>query len=269
MTFIVRSLRFRFVAQDPLFFPAHKPGNILRGAFGLILRDVAGPRDYARLFEPEPLTNGPSGLANLPRPFVFRAAHLDGRHINSGEHFDFGVNLFTKDPWPVPHFEAAFRQLAIHGLGPGRGKATLISLGQETLELPLTPTPAETVTVEFVTPTDLKGADTPHFPILMARLRDRIANLSAHYGNGPLDIDFRGLAAQTGAIALVTADLHKVDAQRTSSRTGQTHPLSGFVGSATYSGNLTPFMPYLEIGQHTGVGRQTVWGKGELKLLVP
>jgi CRISPR/Cas system endoribonuclease Cas6 (RAMP superfamily) len=57
--------------------------------------------------------------------------------------------------------------------------------------------------------------------------------------------------------------------QRRSSRTGQTHSLSGFVGTATYEGPFGIFLPLLEIGRWTGVGRQTVWGKGEIQVARP
>ena len=281
MHFVVRPLRFHFVARDPIFFPAHKPGNILRGAFGLLFRELAcrcpgahAPECvYARIFEPTPASPGPSGLADLPRPFVLRAAHLNGRRISPGESFHFAVNLFTRDEWPVAHFEAVFARLAESGIGPGRGRAMLLGMEPSRLELSLVPpaTPVERVSVEFVTPTELKAAEgllrEPLFEPLIARLRDRISNLGAQYGLGPLEVDFRALAVRASEVRLVSSDLHYVGAERTSSRTGQTHPLSGFAGRVTYFGDVTQFMPYLEIGQYTGVGRQTVWGKGELALI--
>jgi hypothetical protein len=55
-----------------------------------------------------------------------------------------------------------------------------------------------------------------------------------------------------------------VESARRSSRTGQTHSLGGFVGTAEYEGDLAEFLPYLEAGRWVGVGRQAVWGKGEI-----
>jgi len=43
---------------------------------------------------------------------------------------------------------------------------------------------------------------------------------------------------------------------------GQRHPLGGFVGEAEYEGELAEFLPYLRLGKWVGVGRQTVWGRG-------
>jgi CRISPR/Cas system endoribonuclease Cas6 (RAMP superfamily) len=62
------------------------------------------------------------------------------------------------------------------------------------------------------------------------------------------------------------SDFHHVDAERVSRNTGQRHPLGGFTGVAEYEGDLTEFIPYLEIAAYTGVGRQTVWGKGEIRI---
>ena len=281
MTFTVRPLRFSFLAKDPIFFPAGKPGNVVRGAFGLLFRELAcscasdHAEDcaYARIFEPKPMAGGPSGFADLPRPFVIRAAHLDGRRIAPGERFHFDLNLFTDDPWPLPYFERTFAKLASQGMGPGRGRAVFEGMSASVLELSLErpSTAVDRVTVDFVTPTELKVAerllDEPLFEPLIARLRDRISNLGEQYGHGPLDVDFLALAARARGVRLAESEIRHVEAERRSSRTGQTHPLSGFVGRASYEGDLAEFVPYLQIGEYTGVGRQTVWGKGELKLV--
>ena len=55
-------------------------------------------------------------------------------------------------------------------------------------------------------------------------------------------------------------------ADRLSSRTGQSHSIGGFVGIAEHEGELAEFIPYLEAGRWTGVGRQSVWGKGEFSI---
>jgi hypothetical protein len=59
----------------------------------------------------------------------------------------------------------------------------------------------------------------------------------------------------------------RVEAERRSSRTGQNHSIGGFVGVAEYEGDLAEFLPYLEAGRWTGVGRQSVWGKGEIRVV--
>ena len=84
-------LRFHLTAREPIYFPAAKSANVLRGAFGATLKRIASD-EYPRVFEPTS-TDGPSGLKDLPRPFVFRARNLDGRTIAVGEGFSFQMNL--------------------------------------------------------------------------------------------------------------------------------------------------------------------------------
>jgi hypothetical protein len=282
--------RFQFRALDAVYFPAGKSGNVVRGAFGTIFRKIACMPDcrdavscairaacpYARMFEPrEARGEGPSGLQNWPRPFVFRASHLDGRAVAPGETFCFDVHSFdVRDP-SLRYFVSSFTQLAQEGLGPRRGRAELVRVEQVrvAVELGAEPQPVRRVCIRFVTPTELKNdhevASQPEFAILFARLRDRISTLRALYGPGPLEIDFRAMGQRAHAVSLASCKLRWVDAQRRSARTGQAHSLGGFVGEAEYEGELSEFLPYLRAGQWTGLGRQTVWGKGQIEVVNP
>ena len=101
---------------------------------------------------------------------------------------------------------------------------------------------------------------------MFSRIRDGISTLRALYGAGPLEIDFKAMGERAAAIRMTHCELVPVEAERTSRATGQRHPLGGFVGFAEYEGGLTEFIPYLEIAGYTGIGRQTVWGKGEISI---
>ena len=310
----MRPLRFSFVAREAIHFPAGKSSNILRGAFGVIFRRIAcvpqctGARDcewrgtcpYARMFEPSAVNaSGPSGLADWPRPFVFRATHLDGRTIAAGECFHFDLNLFDVQSSAVAYLVLAFAQLAREGLGPGRSRVALTSVTQleesgagaielfegsalfdgtalreaewpVEVELDRPDEPVDRLRVRFVRATELKSgqqiAARPEFSILAARVRDRISTLRELYGAGPLEIDFRGFGERAGRVRMTRCDLRQVEIVRRSSRTGQIHSIGGFVGEAEYEGELTEFVPYLRAAKWTGVGRQTVWGKGEVEV---
>ena len=310
LTFEFYRFRFYFRAAGRLYFPDYKSGNIVRGAFGDIFRklvcipscreaktcDIRADCPYARVFEPQAARGeGPSGLVDWPRPFVFRAAHLDGRTVLPEEAFHFDVHNFdVRDP-ALPYFVLAFAQLAREGLGPGRGRAELTSVDQldlhearvaqvfdggqfrmrelaapNVVDLSETPERVVRLRVRFVTPTELKAvhqvAARPEFGILFGRLRDRISNLRALYGAGPLEIDFSAMGERAAAVRMTRWDLQQTEVDRLSSRTGQRHPLGGFVGEAEYEGELGEFLPYLRLGKWVGVGRQTVWGKGEVEV---
>jgi hypothetical protein len=141
--------------------------------------------------------------------------------------------------------------------------------GRSVLRLPFdADRAASRIRVSFVTPTELKGAERPEFGVLFARLRDRISTLRALYQDRPLEIDFRGMGERAAAVKMIRCEIQHVEAERVSRNTGQRHSLGGFVGVAEYEGELGEFLPYLEIGRYTGVGRQTVWGKGEIHAVV-
>ncbi len=167
----------------------------------------------------------------------------------------------------IDHFIRVFAELAREGIGPGRKKAVLESVeGRESLRFGVSSGPERLarVRVKFLTPTELKGSERPEFGVLFARIRDRVSTLRALYGDGPLEIDFKAIGERAGRVQMKCCEIEQVNGERRSGRTGQRHSLGGFVGVAEYEGDLTEFVPYLEIARWTGVGRQTVWGKGEI-----
>jgi hypothetical protein len=303
--FRLAPLRFAFVARDLIHFPEGKSANILRGAFGVIFRriaclpqcqpagtcDVRAECPYARLFEPAAIEAGPSGLADWPRPFVFRASHLDGDTFAPGEPFHFDLNLFDLAPHNTLYLILAFAQLAREGLGPGRRRVeltTVTALNEPELPvyvdgviqanepLPLAIDLAATgggvsrLTLRFLTPTELKSgqqlAARPEFGAVAARARDRISTLRELYGEGPLVMDFKAFGERAQRIRMTECRIRHVQVERRSSRTGQTHPIGGFVGEAVYEGELGEFVPFLKVAEYTGIGRQTVWGKGQVEV---
>ncbi len=230
--------QLRLVARSPISFGAHGAANLIRGQFGRELFEER-PELYQHLFAPS--SAAPSGLKDPPRPYVLRTRNLDGRSFQAGEEVPFNVHLFDH-AW----VEA---ERVIVSLDPPEE-----AVGR--------------VKVEFLTPTELKGSDAADFAILFARLRDRISSLRALYGEGPLDIDFRGMGDRARNVRVTRQSLKHVDRNRTSRASGDSHPIGGFIGEAIYEGDLGEFLPYLQAGFWTGVGRQTVWGKGEIRTTV-
>jgi CRISPR/Cas system endoribonuclease Cas6 (RAMP superfamily) len=101
----------------------------------------------------------------------------------------------------------------------------------------------------------------------MARARDRVSELCSLYGDGPLAIDFVEFGRRAATVNIRKCAITRVEARRFSSRTGQSHGLGGFVGWAEYEGDLGEFVPLLQAAQIAGVGRQTTWGKGEIRVV--
>src|SRR5262249_39369013 len=151
---------FRFTALDALHFAAGSAANSIRGAFGLALRDCAPPDEYTRIFAPR-ISNGPSGFADAPRPFVFRVSHLEDLAIQPGGGFSIGVHLFDFSPSNLALFTASFERVASLGPSSGRSPARIRFDGADApAPCAISLAPAQRIsqtTVRFVTPTELKA----------------------------------------------------------------------------------------------------------------
>ncbi len=287
-----------------MFLPPGKTGNVFRGALGNLLREVSCRQDcpgarscshreqcaYARFFEPR-LEDGPSGLADPPRPFVLRPHVGEGRRIARGQIVSLHLHLFDVRTPFIPYLIAALRLVAESGLGPGRGRAALESVfvldekrdrrtrvygnGRMLVDrtpgpvlVPLTTAgePAGALRIRFASPTEIKAdghtVQTPEFRVLIARLRDRVATLDSLYGAGQVAFEWKAMEEAAAHVRIAAASLREQEVERRSSRTGLVHPIGGFTGDVDYEGEIGPFLPLLRAGRWTGVGRQTVWGKG-------
>lgn len=249
-------LRARFQAVDTVRFAEGMAGNTIRGALGTRLASNA--------FAPKS-AGGPSGLADPPRPFVVRASRLDGQVVEAGAAFSFDIHLFA----------STHREEFHHALGQldrlAGGRIHLLTFDGEPIAIDTAPSlEARRVSIDFTSPAELKSgeriAERPEFPVLFARLRDRISTLRSLYGPGPLDIDFRVMADRAAGVTMSRCDIRTVERTRRSTRTGRSHSIGGFTGHAEYEGDLTEFIPYLRAGEWTGVGRQTTWGKGAYRV---
>jgi len=235
-----------------MYFPPGKASNIVRGTFGRTLHGQVSPAEYERIFQPR-WPDGPSGLADAPRPFLIRAAHLDGLRLTPGQPFHIDLHLFGQQP--IDLFTRALASLA-----------SLKKIDTpKPIDLSLTPftEPTTRTTIHFLTPTELHKNQTalPQFSELIARLRSRFANLATLYGDGPPDLDFHH--PTTANIEGAALKFH----QPTRRGSNSDHPIGGFTGTVIYTGDLTPHLPLLQAGQWIGVGRHTVWGNGHYQLI--
>jgi hypothetical protein len=258
--FSFQRVRLEFEVLEERRFPEGKAGNILRGELGWALHERQ-PEFYVQYFEPRQAVGpGPSGFANPPRLFVLRAHHLEGKTFHPGENFRADLHLFRNTP--AGPFVSA---LGLTGLG--RLRNTILETITVRLDQSPKGIPSSKLTVRFLTPTELKSAGEfaggPDFPKVFARARDRIRALASH----TLTLDFDGMAQRAGRITLISQRITSHRRARTSSKTGQTHPIGGFTGEATYEGDVDEFVPLLQAAHWTGIGRQTVWGKGVIQVV--
>ena len=265
-SFFVQQLHCRFRALNTVSFGSAGAANTIRGALGWNLRRIAGETAYSRLFQPPKGDHGPSGLVDWPRPFVLRASHLDETRVPAGQGFQFDLHLFETGAMASQAIDWLRSALAHMPWAMMEN----IEVSKLSVDLGATPPPLSRIRVDFITPTELKAGgalvEQPDFSPLFARARDRVATLRALYGGGPVEADFTALGESARHVVMESCNLNQVERTRRSSRTGQKHGIGGFTGQAIYSGNLAEFWPWLQAAQWTGVGRQTVWGKGHIKI---
>lgn len=141
------------------------------------------------------------------------------------------------------------------------------------------------LTLRFLTPTLLKSGsgvdakgrripaveirDRPPFGVIARRLRDRISALCAFFCEPWGHPDFASLGRAADAVELVDSRTVWLTRERRSTRTGQSHELSGFIGEATYrfpdAATLATFLPLLKLAEHVHVGKNAPWGNGKVR----
>lgn len=262
----IAEFRFSLSALETLVVPARNKGNMLRGALGTALQEAGGDA-YSALFAPAPPPDAPalSNYESIPRPFVIRPPLDDKTRYERGETLSFRLVLVGRAIESRHVFQDAFGVIAARGIGLNRARCELRSV---TLVDSRNSAAANfrTVALRFLTPTLLVFDQQPvrqlEFHHLLRRLRDRLNALATFYGDGPLAMDFRGLADRAQQIRCVDQTLKWASESRRSSRTGQRHALEGFTGVATFTGELAEFLPLLDAGARVHVGKHCTWGHG-------
>ncbi|WP_374326924.1 CRISPR system precrRNA processing endoribonuclease RAMP protein Cas6 [Azonexus sp.] len=280
--------RIRFIAGSlGLHWPQYA-GGILRGGFGMALRRVSPPA-WDELFGRE---QGDS----LFVPYMLVPPRHPAGECAAGERFEFELRLFGN---AVRHYSACREALALLGkLGLGRERGQFVLLGAAnvrpdqaavvdttggTWENParlqpsgfardwLAPVdgPVDAVSIVLETPLRLKHAGhllgrAPSFGELWCRLHARIT-LAA--GGAVLDRDTRrAMDEQAAAVMAGMQAVRWQDWTRYSARQGTEMKFGGLTGQLDYRGNLSPFLPWLNLGSALGLGGKTTFGLGCYRL---
>jgi hypothetical protein len=252
---------------------------------------------YPSTFEPRPPAGGDrlSNFSNLPAPFVFDVPAGEQTEYRPGEVVEFGLTAVGRAARLAPYYVTAFRQLADEGIGPRRARFDLVEVsavgrggGGDVVPIYRNTEPVvrlnapslragdlrqagdeerDRLTLRFVTPMDLKdggaAVEVPRFGAIMRRLRDRVSALAAFFGDGPIEIDFKGVSALADGVRLVEDRTRLVSVSRHSSRTGQRHDIGGIVGEAAYEGEgIGRLMPLVRLGEVLHVGKHAAFGNG-------
>lgn len=251
---------------------------------------------YHLVFEtsPPPDAEALSTHDEIPRPFVIAPPPASAVDYPAGSEVAFDLTLVGRAREFFPHFVVTLRE--IDGIGRGRRAVTLgrieavqpldgthatayaaagslvhpHDLAVTLADCAAVPLPAGRLRVRFLTQARLthdgRIVRRPDFHVFFRRLLGRLSSLARFHCGAPLEVDFRGLIEQAGAVRLVADRTQWTAWTRYSGRQDRRMEWSGIVGAATYEGDFTPFWPYLVFGQWTHVGKGATFGLGCYRL---
>jgi len=277
-------------------------GAQLRGALWDVLRPLIGDTVLLdRLMNLETPDGARGSNPARPfsiRPPIDTRAESD-RLYTANETFSFGISIFGTVIDLFPYIVQGIDHMGQTGVGYGRGKFTLgavyainpmtgqhqpLLVERKITGLPAIPVtfeqvaaaararPLDSITLQFITPTQLTGShkrllSQPEFSYLIPRLIERCQSIAENYA--PIatpqsewrdeHLRLRDLAA---TVTLSAHQMRWINVRSGSRRTNSGKKISGFVGEATFTGHLKPFMSWLLWGQSLQVGKNTVKGCG-------
>jgi hypothetical protein len=130
------------------------------------------------------------------------------------------------------------------------------------------------ITLHFVTPLRLiyhgHLITCATFSPFMHRLLERYFALECYYGRQELALSREDKIAwlqQADKIQCSSDQTHWQELKSYSNRQKRTTPVSGLIGSATFVGDLQPFLELLVLGELIHVGKDAVKGNGRYKII--
>lgn len=292
LDFQIAFFRFLFRVTQPIALPDYK-GSTFHDGFGQGLSHI-GRRFGDYFFRPSAGKFG-NKKETFPKPFMLIPPLERKTLYSQGDGIQCGLILFGE---AIGHFMIAFAALERLGqelgLGENKGRFRIEFVEQLTLDGSnllfeddrwySNPPPvrarevlaahhgeARQVVLSLVTRLRLKHNNLlvrkpPPFPVLFDRLIGRINSISRFYGSGMM------IPSSEKTQLMREAESVKMDRSRTTARweewdrpqkPGRSKmTFGGLLGEIGYSGELGPFVPWLALGQWTGVGGKTSFGLG-------
>ncbi|MBF0369878.1 MAG: CRISPR system precrRNA processing endoribonuclease RAMP protein Cas6 [Magnetococcales bacterium] len=236
------------------------------------------------------------GPNHTPHPFILTPPLSLEKELPPHETFSAELILMGSALKALPHLVLACAKMGQLGLGyhrvrfqlhqvtllVGESSHTLYELQENRLQ-PVNkisdfPKPScapqplpSPVILEALTPLRFKSrgkyVTTFSFESFFRSLLFRLDDLSRLYGHGPLPAEIPQLIQQAKQIQSCHEGMRWVEYRRYSSRQKKYLILGGLFGTASFDGDLTPFTPWLRLGEILHTGKATGFGFGKYRLL--
>ena len=258
---------------------------------------------YSKCFETPVPKDSPvlRGQTFAPHPFVLEPPRTGTRTYVPGDTFSHNLILIGEAIEVLPWLIFAFYRMAEQRIGLknelGRCELTKVeSLPADDSEPSQTIYTAETemlsdegivlhlddviaaaphltdqLHLEFLTPTSIKvnGKWTSQltFETFIRNLLRRLRFLNYFHCGEDLDteVDARGLIEMAGAVTHESRLLW-LQRGRYSHREKAVVPMSGFMGPIHFEGDMTPFLPFIYLGEYLHIGHHTAFGYGQYRI---
>ena len=280
------------------------PGSSIRGALFEALRTMydTGISVHSRTdTDHNPVSwlmqmedNDTSGGKDVPRPLAIRPPLTP-----PARDMTFGLSLYGTGQQQIMMVLSALKAMQTLGMGRGRQQFTITLInaidpltfqptplldgsGKKLGTLPGSPSAdaysglarmmrTDRLKVQFLTPTRIvqhgKLCHEPIFTPWFQRLLERIRLISEIYTTNPLWVPFKELLTAADQITVEKDQTHWKEMWSGSRRDGRMRPTSGFIGTVSYSGDVSELLPWLILGQAMQVGKNTVKGCGWYRLV--
>ncbi|MBI4687721.1 MAG: CRISPR system precrRNA processing endoribonuclease RAMP protein Cas6 [Nitrospirae bacterium] len=224
--------------------------------------------------------------ADITHPYVIRP-ELDSKKVYEVDD-EIRLSLILigetiQHTYNVYRFVNAIEYIGRGGIGQGRGKFNIKDLVAKpsfdfTEILNSKVNHAEGLIIELLTPLKIKETgkgihySNLSFETFFKLLLKRIINLNNIYCGG-LELDRKTIKMESNQLQLLAKSIKTEsytgwkDYQRFSSRQNISMKIGGLIGLIKLSGDLSPFYPYLKIGEVIGVGQNTTSGFGRYKIM--
>lgn len=298
--FQVHAYRFHMKALDNIVLPRYK-GSSLRGGFGRSFYKLvcSYPEKkceqcpirlrcmYTQVFDTpaQGLIPKRPKYKNAPRPFVLRPPLSTQRIYTAGESLSFRLSLMGYAQQVLPYFIQSFQLLGKTGFGRKKGQYELCSVeniygeNSVSLENPFVfssrgftwedykKKTGQSIKVTLETPLHLIYKDRPCFKLdfihLWYSLVRRLRFLSLYYAV-PWE-STSDLFEEAKEIRATHEGYEWLYWERKPEGKSKIE-MGGLLGEIIFTGNLTPFLPLLHLGQYIHLGKATSMGMGSYRI---
>ncbi len=257
---------------------------------------------YQQIFEPvmtpDEIEKSSKRFQTKPRPYIIEVKHHRDT-LYPGEEIILRFRFFSNVKPYLPFIISACQKVGQTGIGTDGGKFVISEIWNvnplvgkaeriyseylnvvnnlnecmqfNQIENLVSEMASDRIRLKILTPMSLKSngkyVSKVKFDLLMKNLFRRLSSLIFFYGEGALDLDFQELLSIASKVELVKDRTHLERWDRYSNRQQQKVKMAGIIGEVEYHGELEPFLPYLVLGQYCYIGKNTVFGQGNYKII--